>query len=1243
YNQREANQPTTFEYSNLGPKWTFNWLSYVTDDGPGAAAVSPTVYVRGGGTEVFSGFDPLTQSYTPDRQTLAILVWMQDGTYEKRFPDGSKEVFGQSDGASSYPRRVFLTRVVDAAGNSTTLKYDEPSRLATITDSLGQTTYLDYYDQWKIAKVTDPFGRTAHFEYQGDNGQLSKITDPIGIESQFEYEPGSDFIKTMTTPYGATTFRQGTNGNSVRWLEATDPLGSKERVEYNEWALNVPTSEQFAPPGVYNTDLHFYNTFYWDKMAMFQAPGDYSKAQVFHWLLTADGKVSGIKHSEKKALESRVWYTYENQTDPAKVGKNALPIKVARIITGGATELSQYSYNALGNQRSEIDPAGRVKSYLYATNNTDVLAIYQRNPAGASTDPFGQNADKIAAYTYNSLHEPLTETDTAGQVTTYTYNTAGQMLTRKNAKNEITTYAYGNGSAVPVGYLASITSPPFNNVSAVTTFGYDGAHRVRTVTNQADQFTVTTDYDDIDRKTVVTYPDGTYESFQYTDNLTNAMTLDLTASRDRLGRSTYRHYNGNRQMDSLTDPLGHTTLYNWCACGSLDGVFDPNGNVTIFNHDLQGRVYQRYNSDTSTTTYLFEGQSLPETVGLTSRLVSSTVGIGYGVGRRTSYSYFVDGNISSISYADTPGAPPSPPTPSVSYTYDPYHNQVATMSDGTGLTTYEYNAIPATPTLGAGKLHTIDGRLEDDTITFVYDELGRVINEGIQGGEDSVAAYDSLGRVSWTENALGHFDHTYDGVTPRLTQTVAQAIGQTTNYTYFGNAHDRRLQTLENLATGGANLSKFDYTYDAEGQIMSWNRQLGATTSGRWFQYDDARQLLFARNASNPSSATEVNGYVYDNTGNRTSDSKVALQSQTLQHNYTINELNQIDSFETVQGPFSTEPVDLTYDLAGNLIDDGEGKTYEWDAASRLTAINVGSQRSEFTYDGLSRRVKILEKIGSTVTSAKQFVWVGNRIAQERDEHNTITRQYFAEGEQREKRYYYARDHLGSIRELTNVEGTLVARYDYDPYGKRTKLSGTADVDFGYAGHYHHAPSGFNLTLYRAYNPAVGRWLSKDPVGEEGGVNLYGYVENNPINAVDLLGLRSEKNYASLPEAGEAGARADLWAASRNKLERGAIEFSGWICKTKCNAALPYYYTGPTQGRAGSGANAPKADTSTHTQDLEKCTGDDTIVGFHYAHPDGTAIPGYDQMTSRIDNRPYILATPDSRGNVHIITYGLRR
>jgi RHS repeat-associated protein len=90
---------------------------------------------------------------------------------------------------------------------------------------------------------------------------------------------------------------------------------------------------------------------------------------------------------------------------------------------------------------------------------------------------------------------------------------------------------------------------------------------------------------------------------------------------------------------------------------------------------------------------------------------------------------------------------------------------------------------------------------------------------------------------------------------------------------------------------------------------------------------------------------------------------------------------------------------------------------------------------------------------------------------------------------------------------LLSGGGTVVARYDYDPYGRSTTVLGTTPTDFNFTGLYRHSKSNLNLAVYRAYDPDLGRWLSRDPIGEEGGINLYGYVGGNPINTVDLLGL----------------------------------------------------------------------------------------------------------------------------------------
>jgi len=104
--------------------------------------------------------------------------------------------------------------------------------------------------------------------------------------------------------------------------------------------------------------------------------------------------------------------------------------------------------------------------------------------------------------------------------------------------------------------------------------------------------------------------------------------------------------------------------------------------------------------------------------------------------------------------------------------------------------------------------------------------------------------------------------------------------------------------------------------------------------------------------------------------------------------------------------------------------------------------------------------------------------------------------------------YYYTSDHLRNTRELVNGSGSIVARYGYDAYGRTTLVSGSNIATFQYAGYYAHQPSGLYMTLFRPdYDPNLGRWLQRDPKGIDGGLNLYGYVDNNPDNESDPLGL----------------------------------------------------------------------------------------------------------------------------------------
>ena len=117
---------------------------------------------------------------------------------------------------------------------------------------------------------------------------------------------------------------------------------------------------------------------------------------------------------------------------------------------------------------------------------------------------------------------------------------------------------------------------------------------------------------------------------------------------------------------------------------------------------------------------------------------------------------------------------------------------------------------------------------------------------------------------------------------------------------------------------------------------------------------------------------------------------------------------------------------------------------------------------------------------------------------------HTLTKQFYDLGEQiNGANYYYSKDFLGSVRELTVSSGVVQANYDYDIYGRQVKLLGDVDSDFGYTGFYIEKAVCLDLTWYRAYDAEKGRWLSRDPLAEKAGMNLYEYVKDDPLLFVD--------------------------------------------------------------------------------------------------------------------------------------------
>lgn len=348
--------------------------------------------------------------------------------------------------------------------------------------------------------------------------------------------------------------------------------------------------------------------------------------------------------------------------------------------------------------------------------------------------------------------------------------------------------------------------------------------------------------------------------------------------------------------------------------------------------------------------------------------------------------------------------------------------------------------------------------------------------------------YDVLNRLTSITNNQGlTTTFTYDALGRRTSMTHDNGV--VTNYTYDAASQLLVLIHEHNLTT----INSFNYTYDKVG-----NRKTKADNNGTAnYTYDTLNRLV---NATNPLPTNPLETFTYDEVGNRVDSN----QNGTSNFN-TANQLQDDANFT------------YTYDNNGNQVQKTNNvisafTLYEYDAENKLIrVVREDGSIVNYKYDGLGRRIE--KEVDSAVI---QYIYDNEDILLELDGSNNIVARYtHVPGideplitEKDGQSFFYHADGLGSITELTDTIGTVVQSYTYSSFGKiESQLDPNFVQPYTFTSREFDPETGLYYYRARAYDPAIGRFLSEDPIRFNGGdINLYPYVMNNPVNLTDPTG-----------------------------------------------------------------------------------------------------------------------------------------
>ncbi|RUS67838.1 Putative deoxyribonuclease RhsC [Saezia sanguinis] len=1084
-----------------------------------------------------------------------------------------------------------------------TLNYDANERLVQAQDANGRTVLYTWQGD-RLLTVTDVLGHEWHYGYDG-NGQLNQRTEPDGGIIRIGYAssvPAADpamvsgknaaglqqsaVANTGTQTQGEQVARVGTytdkTGAVTLWntdynrvvreyaITMEDPLGVQTTSRYNiegkliSRSVNGELQVTMERDGDYQTKTIDarrltttvqYNrannplkiirpdgaveTFEYDDNL--NKPTRYTDAlgQVTIFAYDSNGNLlQSVEAAGTPEQRTGAW-VYDAYGQPTQFtlrqGNDTIELHLAYDPNGNVSTLTDgkgynyhFGYNTLGQLISATNPLNHSWMYTY-------------NAAGhplSSTDPLGH----VTRYETDALGRVTQATDARGNTSTYTYvfNATGTTITQTNALGQSVSYQYDI-----TGKLVSTTLP-----SGLTSrVAYDNQGRLHRMTDAAGNETAI-EYgaagSGLDGMVVgVIYP--TYrETYKYnalglptqvsqvlgtepgTGNNATVLTYrtgydamgQTVSMTDAMGRTAQTEYDALGNPILYTDVLGGQTLQAWNLTGQVTRVTDANGNTHQFEYDANGNLTQETIPMGQATRYSYDAANQ------LTQMVDAA-------GNTTAYAYDAAGRLVQKSYTVLGEAQPQQ---AISYQYNEADQLIEVVQSGStnshhvyardelGRITQEqitYGQGSDAFTLTLGYSYTADGELQ----RLTYPD-GSVQSHAYENGQLQTVTLPNELSMVWNG---------YEWLRP--TQVNYPGTEQTLSYDPL-----QRMQNID-IQAGQNTLMSRGYTYDAAGNIIQRQTEEGEFTYG----YDQLDQLIQAVPPQNLQNKLPVEGYAYDAVHNRIGSSQ---QAGAWEYNAN-NQLMQYGS--------GSAQVSYTYTETGHIAtatQAGQITTYHYDASDRLVSISKnGVEIASYQYDPFGRR------ISKTVNGQTTYYLYTDEglIAEIDDQGNMLVAYGWQPGSmygtaplwqvnlssnnlQTAEFHYLHTDHLGTVQMATNGNGEITWKAQSEAFG-RTLLNEQNQITMNlrFPGQYFDQETGIHYNYFRDYSPQIGRYIQRDPIGLNAGVNVYSYVLNTPLKFYDPEGKLNPAAVVGWGISGISGGYAGYVAGQMNNSVNSSV------------------------------------------------------------------------------------------------------